>query len=182
MRSRLYAVATLLSVAACSRGISPSSYPDTSLNLPPGTVFATVRDQSGNNLGTLTVSESSTGLVTTGTLRGLPAGVHGVHIHGMGRCEPPFQTAGPHWNPFLRQHGFENPNGPHAGDMQNIIVGGDGTATVNLTTPAGTLRGPNPLLDADGASIVVHAAADDYRTDPAGNSGARIACGVVRVM
>jgi len=119
---------------------------------------------------------------TTGTLRGLTPGVHGIHIHAVGRCEPPFQTAGGHWNPLMRKHGVENPDGPHAGDMQNIVVGSDGTATVSVTTPMGTLRGANGLLDTDGASVVVHAAADDYKTDPSGNSGARVACGVVRVL
>jgi len=148
----------------------------------PGTVLASVHDASGTDLGTLTIAETGTGLATTGTLRGLTPGVHGIHIHAVGRCEPPFQTAGGHWNPLMRKHGVENPDGPHAGDMQNIVVGSDGTATVSVTTPMGTLRGANGLLDTDGASVVVHAAADDYKTDPSGNSGARVACGVVRVL
>ena len=182
MRSRPSAIAALLVVAACSHTMSSGSTPNTSLDLPPGTVVASLRDASGNDVGTVTIAETSTGLTTTGALRGLTPGVHGIHIHTVGRCEPPFQTAGGHWNPLRRQHGFENPNGPHAGDMQNIIVGSDGTAMANVTTPTGTLRGANALLDADGASVVVHAMPDDYKTDPSGNSGARVACGVVRVL
>ena len=179
--SRLIVVASLIVVAACSQTMSAGGDPNASLNPSPGTVLATVHDASGTDLGTLTIGERDAGLVVTGTLRGLAPGTHGIHIHAVGRCEPPFQTAGGHWNPLTHQHGTENPNGPHAGDMQNIVAGSDGTAIVNVTTPTGTLRGTNGLLDTDGASVVVHAAADDYKTDPSGNSGARVACGVVRV-
>ena len=182
MRSRPSAIAALLVIAACSHSMSAGSDPDASLNLPPGTVVASLRDSNGTNLGTLTIAETGTGLATTGTLRGLTPGVHGIHLHTVGRCEPPFETAGGHWNPLVRQHGFENPNGPHGGDMQNITVSSDGRAMVNVTTPMGTRRGANGLLDTDGASVVVHAAPDDYKTDPSGNSGARVACGVVRVL
>jgi Cu-Zn family superoxide dismutase len=178
MRSPSLAIAALIAAAACSHFRSAGD-PNAQ---PSGTVVATLHDASGAELGTLTIAESGAGLATTGTLRGLVPGVHGIHIHGVGKCEPPFQTAGGHWNPLTRKHGIENPDGPHAGDMQNIVAGSDGTAAVNITTQTGTLRGANGLLDADGASIVVHAAADDYKTDPSGNSGARVACGVVRVL
>jgi Cu-Zn family superoxide dismutase len=97
-----------------------------------------------------------------------------------GRCEPPFESAGPHWNPAARQHGTANPNGPHLGDMPNVTAVADGSANVRVTTPGGTLSGSDAVLDADGSAVVIHAQADDYRTDPSGNSGARIACGVVR--
>ena len=108
-------------------------------------------------------------------------GTHGIHVHAVGRCDPPgFESAGPHWNPMSRQHGTLNPQGPHMGDMMNITVAMDGSATVNVMTQGGTLRGVDRLLDADGAAVVIHASADDYRTDPSGNSGARIACGVVQ--
>jgi Cu-Zn family superoxide dismutase len=139
-----------------------------------------MRDAMGRDLGTLTLSNTTGGLVLTGGLSGLPAGVHGIHIHTVGRCEPPFESAGPHWNPTRRMHGTLNPQGPHLGDMPNITVSSAGTATVSVTTPGGTLRGPDGLMDSDGAAVVIHAQTDDYRTDPSGNSGARIACGVVR--
>ena len=106
----------------------------------------------------------------------LPPGTHGAHIHMVGRCDAPdFTTAGGHWNPTSKQHGTMNPAGPHEGDLPNLIVGTDGRGTLAITIPGATMAG---LLDADGSAMVVHAGADDLRTDPSGNSGGRIACGV----
>ena len=108
---------------------------------------------------------------------------HGIHFHGVGKCDAgttPFASAGPHFNPDAKQHGLENANGPHAGDMPSVTVEANGSANVTLTTSRVTLgEGPRSLLDADGSAIVLHAAPDDQRTDPSGNSGARIACGVI---
>ena len=140
---------------------------------------ATIRDGAGRSLGTLTLTEGAQGVTLSGRLVGLPPGAHAIHIHGTGRCEPPFASAGAHWNPTSRQHGTQNPQGPHFGDLPNLAVATDSTVTVQATTPGGTLRGSNGLLDSDGAAAVVHAQPDDYRTDPAGNAGDRIACGVV---
>lgn len=137
-----------------------------------------VRDASGRELGNLAIDETPSGLAVTGSLLGLAPGDHGVHFHMVGKCEAPFETAGGHWNPTTKQHGSANPQGPHLGDLTSITVGSDSTANVSLMSPGGTLRGTNALLDADGASFVIHADADDNRTDPSGNSGARIACGV----
>ena len=141
---------------------------------------AIVRDAGGRELGTLTVSETGAGLATTGTLRHLSPGTHGIHLHTVGMCDGTFASAGGHWNPTAHQHGFENPQGPHEGDMQNIVAGADSSAVVAVSTRGGSLRGATGLLDTDGAAVVVHASADDYRSDPAGNSGARIGCGVIR--
>jgi len=106
----------------------------------------------------------------------LPAGEHGVHVHTTGACEPPFDSAGPHWNPAMETHGLEGPEGQHAGDMPNLEVGEDGTGTITYTLAGGaTFEG---LMDADGSAFMVHASADDQTTDPSGDSGARIACGV----
>jgi Cu-Zn family superoxide dismutase len=113
---------------------------------------------------------------------GLAPGVYGVHLHAVGRCDPPgFASAGPHWNPTGRQHGRDNPAGAHLGDLPNLNVGADGRGAVAFEVRGASLLegGANALLDADGAAVVVHAQADDYRTDPSGNSGARIACGVL---
>ncbi|MES2524696.1 MAG: superoxide dismutase family protein [Gemmatimonadota bacterium] len=145
-----------------------------------GTV--SIRDAAGREFGMLTLAAAGTGtgISLSGTLRGMPPGEHGIHVHTVGRCDAPaFETAGGHWNPTTKQHGTQNPQGPHHGDMMNITVGADSTATVQLTTQGGTLSGADALMDADGASVVVHATADDYRTDPSGNSGARVACGVI---
>ena len=140
-----------------------------------------VMDAAGHEMGTLTLADGASGLTVSGTLRGLAPGVHGIHIHTVGMCEAPkFTTAGGHWNPTTKMHGSENPQGPHFGDMMNITVGADSSATVQLTTMGGSLHGADMLMDADGASVVVHAMADDYKTDPSGNSGDRIACGVIK--
>ena len=134
---------------------------------------------TGQELGTLALNETGGMISVTGTLRGLPPGEHGIHLHQGGQCTPPFESAGPHWNPTSKSHGSQNPAGPHAGDLPNITVGADSSVNVNVTSPAGPLRGANGLIDADGAAVVVHASADDYKTDPSGNSGARIACGAI---
>lgn len=142
-------------------------------------VSAALRDSAGRELGTLTLRDDTGGVVLSGELRDLPPGNHAIHIHETGRCEPPFESAGDHWNPTNRQHGTENPQGPHAGDLPNLTVDADGSVSIQATTPGGTLRGANALLDADSAAVVIHAQPDDNRTDPAGGAGDRIACGVV---
>ncbi|MEP6617948.1 MAG: superoxide dismutase family protein [bacterium] len=174
MRFVISCVSLAIVASGCGRFGAMSSS-----NSAGGGASASVHDAAGRELGILTVSESDGGLLTSGVLRGLAPGTHGIHIHATGQCTAPFATAGGHWNPAVHQHGFDNPQGPHAGDMQNIVVGVDSAAAINVKTRSGTLRGPNGLLDADGAAIVVHAGPDDYKTDPAGNSGARVACGVI---
>jgi Cu-Zn family superoxide dismutase len=112
----------------------------------------------------------------------LPAGTHGIHIHTVGKCEAPgFTTAGGHFNPDAKKHGKDNPDGPHAGDLANIEVGADGTAKTSIVDAHVTLAdGPNSLFHEGGTALVIHEKVDDYKTDPSGNSGARIACGVVQ--
>jgi Cu-Zn family superoxide dismutase len=112
----------------------------------------------------------------------LPAGIHGFHIHDSARCDSPeFGLAGGHFNPTGKKHGLKNPDGPHAGDLPNLIVPDSGKVDLTLTIPGVTLKpGPNSLLKPDGTSLVIHADADDEVSDPAGNSGRRIACGVIR--
>lgn len=139
-----------------------------------------MRDAMGRDVGTLVLTNTPAGLMLAGTVRGLPPGMHAIHVHTTGRCEPPFETAGAHWNPMSRMHGLQNPAGPHLGDMPNVSVSSDGSASVSAVTAGGTLRDRDALLDSDGAAVVIHASADDNRSDPAGNSGDRIACGVVR--
>ena len=139
----------------------------------------------GSVAGSVQVVQGPTGLTLRVDARGLPPGRHGVHLHAVGRCDPPgFTSAGPHWNPDAKQHGHNNPAGPHRGDLGNVGIGPDGRLIVGLLVPGTSYRGaslsaPTVLADADGAALVIHADADDERTDPSGNSGARIACAVI---
>lgn len=135
---------------------------------------------SGAPMGTATVTQVSGALQLRVDGMNLPSGAHGVHIHQVGNCTAPdFTSAGPHWNPTGAQHGKDNPAGMHMGDLPNLLVGSDGRGTLEYRIAGATLTGgDHAMLDSDGAAIVIHATADDYRTDPAGNSGARIACGV----
>lgn len=143
---------------------------------------AELRKADGQAVARATVEPSGEGLRLRIEATALPAGTYGAHIHMTGRCDAPdFASAGGHWNPMSRQHGSENPQGPHMGDLPNLVVAANGTGSVSFDIPHATLRGDgdHALLDADGAAVVVHASPDDYRTDPSGNSGARIACGVL---
>jgi Cu-Zn family superoxide dismutase len=166
-----------LSVSAC-RGDDVRTA-DTAHTMHTGPASAAMRDSAGRSVGTLTLTEGSEGIAVSGRLTGLAPGDHAIHVHTTGRCDPPFESAGGHWNPTNRQHGAQNPQGPHVGDLPNVTVASDGGVTVEVTTPGGTLHGTSGLMDADGAAVVIHAQPDDYRSDPAGNAGGRIACGVV---
>jgi len=132
---------------------------------------------AGKNVGKVTVREVEGGLSVALEVRDMPPGMHGAHLHTVGKCEgPDFASAGGHWNPTNMKHGSMNPQGPHEGDMPNLMVGPDGSGTLTARIPGASFDG---LMDADGAAMVVHAAADDLMTDPSGNSGARLACGVL---
>ena len=145
------------------------------------TATAVLKDATGKEVGTATFTSARSGVLVKLVATGLPPGKHGLHLHAAGKCEPPdFKSAGGHFNPGAKQHGLHNPGGHHAGDLPNLVVAKDGTARASFTARGATLsEGQASLLGPDGAAIVVHADADDERTDPAGNSGARIACGVI---
>ena len=143
---------------------------------------ASLRNAQGQVVGEVTAARMGHEVRVRVTVRGFTPGTHGVHLHQTGRCEAPdFASAGPHWNPTNHQHGRLNPQGPHLGDLPNLVVGANGRGRIDFAVPvpAGTAAGANPLLDLDGTAVVIHAAADDLRTDPSGNSGARIACGAL---
>jgi Cu-Zn family superoxide dismutase len=193
---KINAIATsilILSVFACStpRGApavtptaaNPAAAEPSSDVVPVPAVFATatavLRDINGRQVGRVLLRDSYAGVLVEGTVSDLGLGAHGFHIHAIGKCEPPFTSAGGHFNPSNRQHGFLNQHGPHLGDMPNISTPAAGTLKFEFRVPGVTLKGGNALLDADGAAIVVHASRDDYRTDPAGDAGARMACGVI---
>jgi Cu-Zn family superoxide dismutase len=146
-----------------------------------GAASAQIRTAEGRVAGSALIPIRSDVIVVQVAATGLPRGRYAVHLHAVGRCEGPgFESAGPHWNPTGRQHGSLNRRGHHLGDLPNLDVGANGRGRLEFTIPGtGAWEGAHPLFDADGASIVIHAAPDDYRTDPSGNSGARIACGVL---
>ena len=131
-------------------------------------------NSAGASTGAVQVEPRANGSYLRIAVQGLPPGEHGLHLHAVGRCEgPAFQSAGAHWNPAGRQHGHLNPQGAHAGDLPNLTVSANGRGALNfLVAGAG-------LADADGMALVIHAKPDDYRTDPSGNSGDRIACAVI---
>jgi superoxide dismutase, Cu-Zn family len=140
------------------------------------TATAQMQNLEGQSVGQVQLQETPHGLIVTGEFTALPEGALAFHIHAVGECEPPFQSAGGHFNPDGHQHGMENPQGMHAGDLPNIHVPASGELTVENFVTGLTL---DDVLDEDGASMVVHAGADDYETDPAGDAGDRIACGVI---
>lgn len=141
---------------------------------------ADLRTPDGVEVGKAAVEEIDGTLRVIVDVMGLPPGDHGAHVHMTGKCDAPdFSSAGGHWNPAGHQHGAKNPAGPHAGDLPNLEVGSNGRGHLVFTLPGGTYEG---LMDEDGAAIVIHAKADDLMTDPSGNSGGRIACGVFAAM
>jgi Cu-Zn family superoxide dismutase len=148
---------------------------------------AIMYDINGAPVGTAELWQDANGLVNVDIASlALPAGTHGIHFHEVAKCEggaTAFSTAGAHYNPLGKQHGLNNPSGPHAGDAPNIVIPANGVGKVAFSTNRVTLTpGTLSLFDADGSSIVVHANADDQVSQPAGNSGQRIACGVVRAL
>jgi len=165
-----FAALPLLSLAACA------SYAPEMTNAPPQVASAVLRDASGAEKGTVTATAVTTGIRIDLAVNGISPGPHGVHVHTTGACAPTFAAAGGHWNPDGHAHGLLAESGQHAGDMPNVEVGADGRGTLSYTLGGGaTFAG---LLDADGSAFVVHAGPDDQLTDPTGNSGDRIACGV----
>lgn len=145
---------------------------------------APLRDAEGKVLGVALFVQEAQGVRISLTVKGLSPGEHGIHIHSVGKCEPPdFLSAGPHFNPTNKKHGLNNPEGPHAGDLPNLVVGEDGSAVYEHVTDRVTLTpGELSLFDEDGSALIIHAGPDDQITDPAGNSGARVLCGVITPM
>jgi Cu-Zn family superoxide dismutase len=145
---------------------------------PTGGAPMPLVNASGQSIGTVRAWETAGGVSFRINASGLPHGLHGIHVHAVGRCDPPeFTSAGAHFNPAARKHGLNNPAGPHAGDLPNVEVAANGVLAATVTLPGASMAS---LLDADGAALVLHATADDYMTDPSGNSGARIACAVLQ--
>jgi Cu-Zn family superoxide dismutase len=141
---------------------------------------AQLKDASGKVVGDVDLTQTPGGVLLRVSVKGISPGEHAFHIHAVGKCEAPFDSAGPHFNPGNRKHGMMSGEG-HAGDMPNLHVPQSGELTVEIVNSAITLEKgkPNSVFDRDGSAIVLHAKADDYKSDPAGNAGERIACGVI---
>ena len=173
MRITLISVA-FLSLAACS---PPALTPKmVSVNR---VALAELKRVDGTDAGVATLSDRSDGVWLSIAATGAAPGTYGIHLHAVGKCDgPDFTTAGPHWNPAQKQHGFDNPMGTHAGDIRNLVVNVQGIGSTELQLVGAQFEGPNGLFDADGIALVIHEKADDYKTDPSGNSGKRVICGV----
>ena len=173
-----------LALAACAtdREAAADEGAVVSSTIGPPVLNGDIRDSQGRTRARASVEQSGDSLRVRVEATAMSPGAYGAHIHAAGRCEPPaFATAGAHWNPIGTLHGKDNPKGMHKGDLPNLLVGTDGRGSFEYTIPNAVLSGmsPNKLIDEDGASVVIHAKPDDYRTDPSGNSGERIACGVL---
>jgi Cu-Zn family superoxide dismutase len=169
-----------LGTVGCASGEEPGTASDSPA--APSEAIAEIRDSAGSVKARANIVKVGTDLRVRVEAVGLARGAYGAHVHESGRCDPPgFTTAGAHWNPSGRKHGKDNPAGMHKGDLPNLLVGTDGRGIFEVTIPDSVLTGQGTavLLDGDGAAVVIHAAPDDFRTDPSGNSGARIACGVL---
>jgi len=142
---------------------------------------ADIKNAEGKSVGSAGLRETQDGVLITVNVTGVPQGLHAVHIHAVGKCEgPAFTSAGGHFNPLNKKHGLKSADGPHAGDLPDMYVNKDGVGRYEALMESITLgSGETSVFDADGSAIVIHASADDNMTDPSGNSGDRIACGVI---
>ena len=146
------------------------------------TAKAALQTADGKDAGSVTLTQTPTGVLLSLTVKGLPAGEHAFHVHAVGKCEEPFTSAGGHFNPGNKKHGLLAPDGAHAGDMPNLHIPASGELSVEVHNPMITLEKdkPNSVFDNDGSAVIIHAGKDDYKTDPTGEAGGRIACGVVQ--
>ena len=177
---RLIAASVLILLAGCAgETVGPGA---SAAAVASASATETLRDAAGRPVGTATLRQDGDSLRVRIEGTAMPRGSHGAHIHAVGLCTAPgFDSAGPHWNPTGRQHGKNNPAGMHLGDLPNLEIDAIGRGTLEYVVPGARMTGgAGAMLDGDGGAVVVHATADDYRTDPSGNSGGRIACATFR--
>ncbi|RPJ94485.1 superoxide dismutase family protein [Rummeliibacillus sp. TYF005] len=182
MKKILLIIATISLIAGCS-----ASKEDSEMKAVNGEKSVTAKadfiNSEGKDIGTANLTQTDQGVKIDLKLKDLSPGTHGIHIHEVGICEKPkFESAGAHFNPTQKQHGYNNPKGYHLGDLPNIQVEEDGTVDVEFTTKDFTIEkgAEHSLFDDNGSAFIIHADKDDYITDPSGNSGDRIACGVIK--
>jgi Cu-Zn family superoxide dismutase len=159
-----------------------SQFPAGAIAAKPITASAALVRADGTSGGEVRFKAGKSGVAVTLSVNGLPPGLHGLHLHAVGSCQgPDFTSAGGHWNPMHRKHGIKSSDGPHMGDLPNLSVSKVGKGHLKAMIKMATLDAAEMgLLDADGTAIVVHAGPDDEMTDPSGNSGARVLCGVIK--
>jgi superoxide dismutase, Cu-Zn family len=170
-------VKALITCAALAALVSFASQP-----VAAQTAKAVLKDGNGKEVGAAELTQTPVGVLITLSVKDLPAGEHAFHVHGVAKCEPPFTSAGGHFNPGSKKHGLMAGEGPHAGDMPNLHIPAGGTLAVEVLNGAVTLEKgkPNSLFGPEGSALIIHASKDDYKTDPTGEAGGRIACGIVQ--
>lgn len=182
MQMKMFAVAATLVLGGCmTQGMDDGAVAEAP-SRGAQRARVTLNDARGRGVASAQMSQEAAGVRVRVAATAMPAGTYAAHVHMVGRCDAPaFESAGGHWNPTGQQHGRDNPAGAHLGDLPNLSVGTDGRGSMEYLAAGARLDGgTSGMFDTDGSALIIHANADDYRTDPSGNSGVRIACGIVR--
>lgn len=166
----------------CLAGVAAVMLVAAALPAAAQTANAALKGADGKDVGSAVLTQTPFGVLVRLSIKGLPSGEHAFHVHGVGKCEPPFTSAGGHFNPGGKKHGVLVSEGHHAGDMPNLHIPANGELTIELVNSAITLEKgkPNSVYHPGGTALIVHAGKDDYKSDPTGEAGGRIACGLIQ--